>query len=124
MKMVKEMNVTCREEWSDDYREIGRRAIGDFLRERINESVTDHLNRLPEGVSDRRNGSYSRHVLTEIGNIVLSVPRNKDIYLDDGYQNLCEAKQVGGPSCTGLLPARTLDKESGGKPLLPSWEKR
>lgn len=77
MKMVKEMNTTCREEWSDSYREIGRKAIGDFLVDRMKDSITDHLNRLPEGVSDRRNGSYYRHVLTEIGDILLSVPRTR-----------------------------------------------
>jgi putative transposase len=77
MRMVKEMNVTCREEWSDSYREIGRKAIADVLRERMKESITDHLGRLPEGTSDRRNGSYERHVLTEIGDILLSVPRTR-----------------------------------------------
>ena len=77
MKMVKEMNVTCREEWSDDYREIGRQAIGDFLTGRMKESISDHLSRLPEGLSDRRNGSYHRHVLTEIGDILLAVPRTR-----------------------------------------------
>lgn len=80
MKMVKEMNGTCREEWSDGYRgyrEIGRRAIGDFLRDRMKESIVDHLSRLPRGIPDRRNGSYRRHVLTEIGDILLTVPRTR-----------------------------------------------
>jgi putative transposase len=77
MKMVKEMNVGNKEEWSDSYREIGRQAIGNFLRNRMKESISDHLNRLPEGVSDRRNGSYQRHVLTEIGDILLAVPRTR-----------------------------------------------
>jgi transposase-like protein len=77
MKMVKEMDVHNREEWSDSYREIGRQAIGNFLRNRMKESISDHLNRLPEGISDRRNGSYPRHVLTEIGDILLTVPRTR-----------------------------------------------
>jgi putative transposase len=77
MKMVKEMNAGNREEWSDSYREIGRQAIGDFLRNRMKESISDYLFRLPEGVSDRRNGSYERHVLTEIGDILLTVPRTR-----------------------------------------------
>jgi putative transposase len=75
MRMVKEMNIG--EEWSDEYRQIGRHAIGDFLRDRMKESIADYLGRLPEGISDRRNGSYYRHVLTEIGDILLSVPRTR-----------------------------------------------
>ncbi len=77
MHMVKEMNVTYREEWSDEHRSIGRRAIADFLRDRMKESIVDHLGRLPEGVADRRNGSYGRHLLTELGDLVLSVPRTR-----------------------------------------------
>jgi len=63
MRMVKEMNVDSGEEWSGEYRCIGRAAIGAFLRDRMKESIADYLGRLPEGVSDRRNGSYQRHVL-------------------------------------------------------------
>jgi len=77
MKMVKEMNIGNEEEWSEEYRQIGRNAIGDFLQDRMKESVADYLCRLPEGISDRRNGSYQRHVLTEIGDILLSVPRTR-----------------------------------------------
>jgi len=77
MKMVKDMNVTNQEEWSDDHREVGRYAIAEFLRYRMKESVADHLARLPEGVPDRRNGSYQRHLLTEIGDILLMVPRTR-----------------------------------------------
>ncbi len=75
MHMVKEM--TGREAWSDEYRIIGRRAIATFLRERMKESIADYLGRLPEAVADRRNGSYDRHLLTEMGDLVLSVPRTR-----------------------------------------------
>lgn len=75
MRMVKEMSVS--EDWSSEYRTIGRHAIGNFLRDRMKESITDYLSRLPEGVSDRRNGAYQRHVLTEIGDILVSVPRTR-----------------------------------------------
>lgn len=62
---------------SDSYQEVGHQAIGDFLRDRMKKSISDQLNRLPEEVSDRRNGSYQRHVLTEIGDILLTVPRTR-----------------------------------------------
>jgi transposase-like protein len=37
----------------------------------------DHLGRLAEGAQDRRNGTYVRHVLTELGDVVVSVPRTR-----------------------------------------------
>ncbi len=76
MKMVKEMDGFSEERWTDDYREVGRNAIGNFLRDRMKESISDYLGRVPEG-ADRRNGSYPRHVLTEIGDIALSIPRTR-----------------------------------------------
>ena len=77
MKIMKEMNMTSSEEWSDDYHELGRRTIAEFLQYRMRESVADHLGRLSEGTQDRRNGTYVRHVLTELGDVLISVPRTR-----------------------------------------------
>jgi putative transposase len=77
MKLVKEMYSSNREEWSDSWREFGRQAIAHFLRDRMKDSISDHLGRLPEGIPDRRNGSYTRRLLTELGDLVLSVPRTR-----------------------------------------------
>lgn len=77
MKMVKEMDIQHSEEWSGDWHEFGRNTIAEFLRYRMKESIADYLARLPDGVSDRRNGDYSRHLLTEIGDILVSVPRTR-----------------------------------------------
>ncbi|HEY3276015.1 MAG TPA: IS256 family transposase [Syntrophorhabdaceae bacterium] len=74
MRLVKEMD---KDRWSDECREIGRNAIGVFLRDRMKESISDYLGRLPEGISDRRNGNYHRHVLTELGDILVLVPRTR-----------------------------------------------
>lgn len=71
------MDIHNNQEWSGDFREFGRHAIAGFLRQHMKESIADHLARLPEGLSDRRNGSYSRHLLTEIGDILVSVPRTR-----------------------------------------------
>jgi transposase-like protein len=76
LDMVKEMN-TGSDEWSGEYRAVGRNAIAGFLRDRMKQSVADYLGRLPEGGTDRKNGSYPRHLLTEIGDILLSVPRTR-----------------------------------------------
>ena len=77
MKMVKEMDIHNSQEWSGDFRECGRHAIAEFLRYRMKESIADHLAHLPEGLSDRRSGSYSRHLLSEIGDILVLIPRTR-----------------------------------------------
>lgn len=76
MKMVKDMHVYNSNEWSGGFREFGRDAIAEFLRYRMKESIADHLARL-DGMSDRRNGDYSRHLLTEIGDVLINIPRTR-----------------------------------------------
>ncbi len=56
----------------------------------MKESIADYLARLPEGTSDRRNGSYERHLLTEIADILVAVPRTRSytpIEVLDAYAN-------------------------------------
>ncbi|MGQ0663288.1 MAG: transposase [Pseudomonadota bacterium] len=56
----------------------GRQAVAEILRARMVESVDRHLAAVAEkGVADRRNGSYTRHLLTEPGDIELAVPRTR-----------------------------------------------
>src|SRR5512138_1201109 len=76
MEMVKEMNVGSVEEWSDEYRAVGRNAIALFLHDRMKQSIADYLGQREEG-DDRRNGSYFRHILTELGDLLLTVPRTR-----------------------------------------------
>jgi len=59
--------------WDSDYRLAGRRA----LREVIEQQMDDHISRYLEEMGrrggarvDRRNGSFPRHLLTELGDIV------------------------------------------------------
>lgn len=77
MKMVKKLDVINKEHWSGDYRKFGRRAVAVFLQCWMIESIADLLSHLPDGPSDRRNGSYKRHLLIEIGDILHAVPRTK-----------------------------------------------
>jgi putative transposase len=77
MSIMREMGVGDWEEWSNDYHKFGRRMIADFLAYRMRESVADHLARLADGTSDRRNGTYVRHVLTELGDVLVTVPRTR-----------------------------------------------
>ena len=63
-------------EWGEGYRPLGRQALAEIIQGRMAEAVDDWLDSLDgSAMRDRRNGSYSRHLLTELGDIELSVPR-------------------------------------------------
>jgi putative transposase len=67
-------------EWEVDYRQAGRRALSQILEERMKEHLDRHLEEMDKrGEEDRRNGSFSRHLLTELGDIELDVPRSRRI---------------------------------------------
>ncbi len=65
-------------EWGEGYRPLGRQALEEILQAQMAAAVERHLERLAaEDVADRRNGSYRRHLLTELGDIELQVPRTR-----------------------------------------------
>src|ERR671918_2213023 len=65
-------------EWGEDYRQGARQAVAELLRGRMDQLIDDHLERMAElGQADRRNGCYHRHLLTELGEIELAVPRTR-----------------------------------------------
>ncbi|MGH6719296.1 MAG: transposase, partial [Alphaproteobacteria bacterium] len=65
-------------EWGEGYRPLARAAVVDLLEGRMAETVEDHLAALAaRGEADRRNGFYGRHLLTELGDIALTVPRTR-----------------------------------------------
>ena len=65
-------------EWGEDYRGAARDALAALLESRMAETVDRHLERMAEhGEADRRNGCYSRWLLTELGMIELHVPRTR-----------------------------------------------
>jgi len=78
LNMVKEMNLSSEDEWGGDYRDAARKSISMILKQRMEERVAGHLSwAYQQGIPDRRNGTYIRHVLTELGDVVLSVPRTR-----------------------------------------------
>ncbi len=78
LSMVKEMNLSSGDEWGGDYRDLTRSAITAILREQMERRVAGHLSwAYQRGIPDRRNGSYVRHVLTELGDVTLKVPRTR-----------------------------------------------
>ena len=65
-------------EWGEDYRPFARKALAEIIEGRMRAGVDAHLLRGAErGAADRRNGTYRRRILTELGDIELSVPRTR-----------------------------------------------
>jgi transposase-like protein len=75
--MVKAMRADGLE-WGEGYRPLGREALAEIIEGRMEEAVDAWLDGLEFAeVPDRRNGCYRRHLLTELGDIELSVPRTR-----------------------------------------------
>lgn len=65
-------------EWGEDYRQSGREALVEILEEQMDDAIDRQLAAADiGGAADRRNGCYHRHLLTELGDIELSVPRTR-----------------------------------------------
>jgi transposase-like protein len=65
-------------EWGEDHRGGARQAVVELLEGRMNQLIDEHLERMAElGEADRRNGRYRRHLLTELGDLELAVPRTR-----------------------------------------------
>jgi transposase-like protein len=78
MKMIKDMNLTSADQWAGDYRDAAREAIAKVLKDRMKESIAHHLAWVfGKGIPDRRNGSYPRTVITELGAVIFSIPRTR-----------------------------------------------
>ncbi|HLH98244.1 MAG TPA: IS256 family transposase [Xanthobacteraceae bacterium] len=65
-------------EWGEGYRPLGRQALEEVIEDQMAAAVDRHLDQLgAEDAADRRNGYYRRHLLTELGDIELNVPRTR-----------------------------------------------
>lgn len=65
-------------EWGEGYRQLGREALAEIIEERMGEAVERWLEGLGcDDPPDRRNGVYYRHLLTELGDIEIAVPRTR-----------------------------------------------
>jgi putative transposase len=79
-RALKEINAF---EWEGDYRAEARNRLKELLEERMDEELGQYLGRgkherREEGDPvDYRNGSYLRNLLTEIGNLILRIPRSR-----------------------------------------------
>ena len=65
-------------EWGEGYRGLGREVIAAILQGQMAQAIDQHLDRMAAAdEADRRNGYYHRHLLTELGDIELAVPRTR-----------------------------------------------
>jgi transposase-like protein len=65
-------------EWGEDYRHAARAALKDILQGRMAAGIDRHPAEMAgRGAADRRNGSYSRWLMSELGEIELAVPRTR-----------------------------------------------
>jgi len=74
----KEIKHSCIDSWEGDYRLAGRMALKEILENRMHNAIDQHLEYFRGlKVSDRRNGSYRRHLLTEMEKVELEIPRTR-----------------------------------------------
>jgi transposase-like protein len=65
-------------EWGEDYRHAAADALKTILCDRMDAAIDRHLAEMgARQEADRRNGFYRRHLLTELGDIELCVPRTR-----------------------------------------------
>src|SRR5262249_37990931 len=68
-------------EWDVDFKPVARQALKELLEKRLEEEMAEYLGVCRyEHASDRhdyRNGHYVRHLLTEMGDLELLVPRSR-----------------------------------------------
>ena len=68
-------------EWEGDFKPVARRALKELLEKRLEEEMAEYLGLSRyEHASDRhdyRNGYYVRHLLSEMGDLELLVPRSR-----------------------------------------------
>jgi len=83
-RALKEINAF---EWEGDYRAEAANRLKELLEERMGEELEQYLGRAKherreEGdPEDYRNGSYLRHLLTEVGDLLLQIPRSRKGYV-------------------------------------------
>ena len=65
-------------DWSEGFRPLGRQAVAAIIERQMAQAVDLYLDQLEaDAAADRRNGYYRRHLLTELGDIELNVPRTR-----------------------------------------------
>lgn len=74
-KEIKHMAVDT---WQEECRLAARQAMKEVLETRMHNAIDTHLGQMrASGLPDRRNGSFISHLLTEVGDLELQIPRTR-----------------------------------------------
>src|SRR4030042_3329829 len=75
-RIIKEMELIP--DGESDYRSTARESLQRILEDRMHDRIDRHLEEMAmRDEEDRRNGFFSRHLLTELGDVSLYVPRTR-----------------------------------------------
>ena len=75
-RIIKEMELIP--DGESDYRSTARESLQKILEDRMHDRIDRHLEEMAmRDEEDRRNGFFSRHLLTELGDVSLCVPRTR-----------------------------------------------
>ena len=75
-RIIKEMNLLP--DMESEYRNMARTSLREILEDRMRDRIDRHLEEMSvRDEEDRRNGYFSRHLLTELGDVLLHVPRTR-----------------------------------------------
>src|SRR3989338_2104728 len=78
VRIVKEKNIDYHRWKENDWKEEGRKAVKQVIEDRMAAYLERQFLEISnQGIYDRRNGYYSRHLLTGIGDIEIDVPRTR-----------------------------------------------
>jgi putative transposase len=72
---IKHMTVDT---WQEECRLAARRAMKEVIEHRMHNAIDRFLEQMrASGLPDRRNGSFSSHLVTEVGDLELRIPRTR-----------------------------------------------
>ena len=75
-EIIKEMRLS--EDYESDYRVAGRQSLRQIIESRMKDRIDNYMEEIGRyDGEERRNGYFSRHLLTELGDIELSIPRTR-----------------------------------------------
>lgn len=119
-RALKEVNSF---QWEGEFKGKAKEALKKILEDRMEEELVEYIGvesyQRDDNRSDYRNGSWTRHLLCETGDLILQVPRtrNKGFYPSvlDAYKMKTQEYRQGN---TGMLCIGTVYQE-GGKGISP-----
>ena len=101
-------------EWAEGYRPLGRQAFEEIIEQQMATAVEVYLEQLEgDDVAHRRNRYYRRHLLTELGDIELNVPRTRRYSPGRGAAHVRPAHGRDRPGDPRRLCARLVHPQGG-----------